>query len=243
MSQSQVYNANLTRNVYLSAIKYTIIHQFDCGKSLSADFGVDCASLSDFGSIPLRTAGGDLLNPQNRMGEWTVEAKCNDDAIVFRATREGNDPLTGKEYKLLPEATDLFRGTLAGLCSKNFRPSTQKLYEFATASLETEKDRKTLDFKAFNNSGEKTSPVVYIESTKLKQLDPDSPLHKASVWTWVRGLACDQKQGYYLSGCNVAGFGDTDTLIIGNGCVTNDYDGHSKNDNLGSDYKHISIIF
>jgi hypothetical protein len=60
------------------------------------------------------------------MGVWTVTAGCNNNQIVFTATKVGVDPLTKKPWSQSPALTnpnngqpDLFRGT-SSFCSSFF---------------------------------------------------------------------------------------------------------------------------
>lgn len=224
-SKNMQFTARLENNMELSIIKSMILDNYDCTRSVGAANGARCRANRDY---PIRGANGTLLTDRRgRIGEWTVRARCVDRTIVFRATRRGRDPHTNRPYSTLPAATDLFEGTLPAHCEANFRPAPRSGDLVAYGQIEA---------ATGSSSARVTIPdsraVRYIRPVELKTIYKTEV--GSSVWNYVRGLQCRSENGWYFLSCNAAGFRrgpdsdkKSDTLMIGNGCVTNDFDGVS----------------
>ncbi len=105
----------------LEALKHSLLKRLDCEKTIKPTSGMAvCPS-----PVALRDLRGNPLLAQGKMGEWTVRTSCAetgaDAGLKFSATRPGKDPLTGKDWKDIPAAADLFDGIR--LCAEYFASS------------------------------------------------------------------------------------------------------------------------
>jgi hypothetical protein len=115
----------------LGTIRRTLAENFDCARSLglptSASLPLACAA---WGHVPVLDKNGHhLLSAADKLGVWSITARCVGDRVVFAATKPGNDPLTGLPWADSPSlrdpatgVADLFRGTSA-FCANFFAPN------------------------------------------------------------------------------------------------------------------------
>jgi hypothetical protein len=126
MGQGLKSSASVEVRSDLELIRNTIVSRLDCKNTLritsSTTVPLACGSFTaaNYGTTwSLRRPGGTNsaaldLAPGGKIGTgpkaWTITAKCDGNDLVIGATRSGNDPVSGKPFTSLPEATDLFRG-------------------------------------------------------------------------------------------------------------------------------------
>jgi hypothetical protein len=125
--------SKLQRNADLESLRQTLITQLDCRNTLRVTGAIssplNCASYTaaNHGSTwSLRHSGPNSAASNfaagNKVGGWTVNARCSGNELIIGASRPGTDPLTRKSYASAPEATDLFRG-LSDFCREYFDPA------------------------------------------------------------------------------------------------------------------------
>ncbi len=122
--------AKLTAGSELEAIKFSLLRTLDCNNTLNTTPSGPTLSCGSYPLVPLRRRGSPNsavldINPSDKVGRWTVRAGCSGNEIIVKATRPGNDPLSGRPWSNIPEASDLFRGT-SDLCREYFDPSYRR---------------------------------------------------------------------------------------------------------------------
>lgn len=116
----------------LEAIKKTIRSRMDCRKTLGIN---PSSSLAPSACKKVkrglkRMDGSDLGTADKKIGDWTVEAYCENDEVIFTASMPGvKDPLTGKPIDSMASntagttvAVDLFGGT-SNFCEAFLQPN------------------------------------------------------------------------------------------------------------------------
>jgi type II secretory pathway pseudopilin PulG len=113
----------IQNDVDLNMTKMTIMNRIDCIKTLgitsTTTLPLNC---TEFSSVTLKSHTNTVIAPSGKLGPWNIAAKCTANELIVKASRSGNDPLTGKLYSSLPAATDIFRGT-SDFCRQYFEPS------------------------------------------------------------------------------------------------------------------------
>lgn len=191
----QVHNKAAKGNeskLELLHVKDILLSRFDCAAS-----GV--AAGCPAGRIPIRSKSGRNLAPRNKIGSWNVTAACQGGQVVFRATKPGAHPLTGKSYSSMPEATDLFRGRLKGKCSAS---TGRTRGNFAVGIMWGKNGR--VQTKVTNGPDSAIRMLNVNRSATLSSHYRTSRLVGSAGWDQVRGMQCNSGNGYYLASCNSA---------------------------------------
>lgn len=123
----------LSNRYELTVIKDTMLRRLDCYKTLGVSppltSALNCAA---YANVVPRDKNNNVLSS---LGPWAIRAGCNDNSVVLKATRPGQDPLTKKDYSTAQEATqDLFRGT-SSFCREFFDPSYAKYVQYNLQDL------------------------------------------------------------------------------------------------------------
>jgi hypothetical protein len=123
MTNANKVSRSAQNDVDFDMLRMTITSRLDCAKTLgvlpTAPLPLIC---SEYSNVTLKNHSNTSIAPSEKLGLWDISAQCSGNEVIVKATRPGNEPLTGKPYASLPAATDLFGGT-GKLCRPYFDTS------------------------------------------------------------------------------------------------------------------------
>jgi Tfp pilus assembly protein PilV len=111
VSQGLNGSASLAARTEYAMLQQTIMAGLNCEKTIGPGSALACPNTI----LPLRRSNGTIINPNNKIGKWTITGRCINDEFIVRATRRGRDPLTRKRWSSNKRARDLYMG-LSDLC-------------------------------------------------------------------------------------------------------------------------------
>lgn len=115
-------NKSMSNKDELIGLRQTLAKSVDCHKTLGVSPPLTGAlSCSTFAAgVQLRDRANRAID---RVGSWTISARCDGAELRIGASRPGKDPLTGQAYGTKAAATDLFAGMNQHFCAQFFDPT------------------------------------------------------------------------------------------------------------------------